>query len=70
MGNKIRVGRHDGRIQKMLYEKVVPSTIAYTMESTTNINKQRNGGHGNDTRQNVAENIQRTSINPIPGVTD
>ena len=32
--------------------------------------KQRNGGHGNDTRQNVEENIQSTSINPILGVTD
>ena len=34
MGDKIRVGRHDGRIQKMLYEKVVLPTIAYNMEST------------------------------------
>ena len=31
MGDKTRVGRHDGRIQKMLYE-----TITYNMESTTN----------------------------------
>ena len=29
--------RHDGRIQKMLYEKVVLSTITYNMESTTNM---------------------------------
>ena len=36
MGDKIRVGRHDGRIQKMLYEKVVLPTITYNMESTTN----------------------------------
>ena len=34
--NKIRVGRHDGRIQKMLYEQVVLPTITYNMESTTN----------------------------------
>ena len=27
MGDKTRVGRHDGSIQKMLYEKVVLSTI-------------------------------------------
>ena len=32
--------------------------------------KQINVGHGNDTRQNVAVNIQHTSINPIMGVTD
>ena len=39
MGNKIRVGRQDGRIQKMLYEKVVLPTI---MESTTNMtNKEK-----------------------------
>ena len=31
MGDKIRGGRHDGRIQKMLYEKVVLPTITYTM---------------------------------------
>ena len=37
MGDKIRVGRHDGRIQKMLYEKVVLPTITYNMESTTNM---------------------------------
>ena len=36
MGYNRRVGRHDGRIQKMLYEKVVLSTITY-MESTTNM---------------------------------
>ena len=37
MGDKnSRVGRHDGRIQKMLYEKVVMPTITYNMESTTN----------------------------------
>ena len=36
MGDKTRVGRHDGRIQKMLYEKVVLPTITYNMESTTN----------------------------------
>ena len=29
MGDKIRVGIHDGRIQKMLYEKVVLPTITY-----------------------------------------
>ena len=41
MGDKIRVGRHDGRIQKMLYEKVVLPTITYNMKSTTNMtNKQ------------------------------
>ena len=37
MGDKIRVGRHDGRIQKMLYEKVVLATITYNTESTTNM---------------------------------
>ena len=37
MGDKIRVGRHDGIIQKMLYEKVVLPTITYNMESTTNM---------------------------------
>ena len=37
MGDKIRVGRHDGRIQKLLYEKVVLPTITYNMESTTNM---------------------------------
>ena len=35
MGDKIRVGRHDGRIQKMLYKKVVLPTITFNMESTT-----------------------------------
>ena len=37
MGDKTRVGRHDGRIEKMLYEKVVLPTIPYNMESTTNM---------------------------------
>ena len=37
MGDKTRVKRHDGRIQKMLYEKVVLPTITYNMESTTNM---------------------------------
>ena len=37
MGDKTRFGRHDGRIQKMLCEKVVLPTITYTMESTTNM---------------------------------
>ena len=37
MGDKIRVGRHDDRIQKMLHEKVVLSTITYNMESTINM---------------------------------
>ena len=37
MGDKTRVGRHDGRIQKMLYEKVVLPTITYNMEFTTNM---------------------------------
>ena len=40
MGDKTRVGRHDGRIQKMLYEKVVLPTITYNMESTTNMTKK------------------------------
>ena len=41
MGDKVRVGIHDGRIQKMLYEKVMLSTITYNMESTSNmINKE------------------------------
>ena len=35
MGDKIRVGRYDGRIQKMFYEKVVLPTITYNIESTT-----------------------------------
>ena len=51
MGDKIRVGSHDGGIQKMLYEKVVLPTITYNME-TNKHDKQRNG---NDTTQNVAE---------------
>ena len=68
MGDKTRVGRHDCRIQKMLYEKVVLPTITYNMESTRNMTSK--GNHGNDTRQNVEENIQSTSINPILGVTD
>ena len=70
MGDKTRVGRPDGRIQKMLYEKVVLPTITYNMESTTNMTNKGNGGHGNDTRENVEENIHSTSINPILGVTD
>ena len=37
MGDKTRFGRNDGRIQKMLYEKVVLPTITYNMESTTNM---------------------------------
>ena len=37
MGDKTRVGRHDIRIQKMLYEKVVLPTITYNMESTTDM---------------------------------
>ena len=37
MGDKIRVGRYNGRIQKMLYKKVVLPTITYNMESTTNM---------------------------------
>ena len=37
MEDKTRVGRHDGRIQKMLYEKVILPTITYNMESTTNM---------------------------------
>ena len=38
MVDKIRVGRHDGRIQKMLYQKVVLPTITYNnMESTTHM---------------------------------
>ena len=37
MGDTIRVGRNYGRIQKMLYEKVVLPTITHTMESTTNM---------------------------------
>ena len=40
MGDKTRVGRHDGRIPKMLYEKVVLPTITYNMESTTNMTNQ------------------------------
>ena len=37
MGDKTRFGRHDGRIKKMLYEKVVLPTITYNMEFTTNM---------------------------------
>ena len=70
MGEKIRVGRHDGRIQKMLNKNVGQPTITYNMETTTKHDKRRNGGNGNDTWHNVEENIQRTSINPIRGVTD
>ena len=40
MGDKIQVRRHDGRIQKILYEKVVLPTITYTMESTTNMSNK------------------------------
>ena len=40
MGDKTRVGRHDGKIQKMLYEKVVLPTITYNMESTINMTKK------------------------------
>ena len=36
MEDKIRVGRHDGIIQKMVYDKVVLPTITYNMETTTN----------------------------------
>ena len=69
MGDKT-VGRHGGRIQKMLYEKVVLPIIIYNMESTTIITNMTNQGNGNYIKQNVAENIQRTAINPILGVTD
>ena len=31
IGDKIRVGTHDGRIPKMLYKKVVLPTITYNM---------------------------------------
>ena len=37
MKSKIRVGRDDGIIQKMLYESVGLPKIAYNMESTTNM---------------------------------
>ena len=37
MGDKAGVGRHDGRIQKVLYEKAVLPIIIYNMESTTNM---------------------------------
>ena len=37
MGDKIRVGRHDGRIKKMFYGKFVLPTITYNMETTTNM---------------------------------
>ena len=40
MGDKIQVGGRDGRIQKMLYEKVVLPTITYIMEPTTNISNK------------------------------
>ena len=40
MGNKIRVGIHDGAIQKMVYEKVVLPTITYNMDTTTNMTNQ------------------------------
>ena len=63
MEDKIRVGRHNGRIHKMLYKKVVPSTITHNKRD-----KQRNGGNVNDTMQNVAENIQHSSIKPIRGL--
>ena len=36
MGDKIRVGRHDGRIHQMLYGNVLLPEITYNMESTTN----------------------------------
>ena len=68
MRRQLRVGRHDSRMQKMLHEKVV--LAANNNIQHENQNKQGNAGIGNDTRQNVAENIQRTSINSILGVTD
>ena len=40
MGDKIRVGRHDGRIQKMLNEKVVLPTITTNMTTKDIIEQQ------------------------------
>ena len=70
MEDKTRVGRHFGRIQKMLYEKGCTANNNIQHGIHNKHDKQRNGGHGNDTRQNVEDNIQSTSINPILGVTD
>ena len=72
MGDKIRVGIqcHDGRIQKMLYEKVVLPTITYNMESTTNMTNKEMEEMEMIQGKMLRENIQRTSINPILGVTD
>ena len=71
MGDKIRVGRHDGKIQKMLYEKVVLPAITYNMESTTNMTQTKKWRNGEmEMIQGKMENIQRTSINPILGFTD
>ena len=41
MGDKLRVGRHDGSIQKKLYKKVVLPTITYNMETTTNLTNKK-----------------------------
>ena len=71
MADKIRVGRHYGKIQKILYEKVVLTTRTYNIESTTNMtNKEMKDMEMIDPKKNVEESIQRTSINPILGDTD
>ena len=63
-GDKIRVWFEDMMVEyRKCYD--AKNTIHHGIH-----NKQRNGRHGNDTRQNVAENIQCTSINPILRVTD
>ena len=54
----------------MIYEKVVLPTITYNMESTTNMTNKEMEDMEMIPRQNVEENIQCTSINPILGVTD
>lgn len=36
-GGKKKVGKHDGRIQGMLYEKVAVPTLTYNMETATNM---------------------------------
>ena len=63
--NNIRRQLHDGRIQKMLYEKVVLPTITFNMESMTYKEIE-----DMEMIQNVEENIQSISINLILGITD
>ena len=68
MGDKTRVGRHDARMQKMLYENVVLPTITYNMESTTNMTNKEMEDMEMIQGKMLRENIQSTSIKPILGL--